>query len=214
MPEYELKIDFISDWHIGSGLGDGAIADSILNRDANGLPWIPGRAIKGALREGAWRLALCRKDLEELVSYLWGSNSQDKISNQPGRLAVGPGKLPDDLANWLLGQDRGTRAEFVSDMTIIRKQTALDANRMVKPHSLRAIECGIPGLYFTSSLSIEASELKDDWLRPYLAAVCASVKSIGGDRARGLGRCKFSIGASGEISLPPLCPTLNSGRSE
>lgn len=49
----EFILTFLSDWHIASGLGNAAIADSVLHKDINGLPCISGRAVKGALREGA-----------------------------------------------------------------------------------------------------------------------------------------------------------------
>ncbi|MBD5641614.1 MAG: hypothetical protein HDQ91_04265 [Desulfovibrio sp.] len=191
MFETEIRIEFISDWHVGSGLGSGPVADSILNRDINGLPFIPGRAVKGALREGAWRLGLCRKDLAALVNYFWGTASATRASNQPGKLAAGSGRLPGELEDWLLAQNPVARTQYVSDMTMIRYQTALAENGMVRPQSLRAIECGIPGLFFTSQIAIDAPGLDQDWLAAYLAAVCATVKSIGADRARGLGNCRI-----------------------
>lgn len=204
MFETEIRIEFFSDWHIGSGLGSGPVADSVLNRDIHGLPFIPGRAVKGALREGAWRLGLCRKDLAAIVDYLWGTASLARASNRPGKLAVASGRLPRDISDWLLNLDRETRSQFVGDMTMIRFQTALDQNRMVEPQSLRAIECGMPGLFFISHIVIDAPALGDEWLASYFVAVCAAVKSIGGDRARGLGNCVIcpQNGKQGRIAIP------------
>lgn len=205
MLECAIRIRFISDWQISSGLGNGPVADSVLIRDDNGIPYIPGRAVKGALREGAWRLGLCRNDLAKLVNYLWGTASTERISNVPGRLTAGSAYLPQDLENWLLGLDPVERSEFVSDMTILRAQTALDKNRQVVPKSLRSLECGIPGIYFTSHICVNASEIPADWLNVYLGAVCASVKSMGADRARGLGDCElYPVDRpSGKITVPP-----------
>lgn len=201
MPEYKIAIEFISDWHAGSGLGDGALADSALNRDANGMPWLTGRMLKGALREGAWRLALCREDLKSPVYYFWGG------ADKPGKIAVGPGNLPADVADWFLRQTPGERAIYVKDMIIIRQQTALEKDGTPKAHSLRATECGIPGLVFESRVAIDESAAPEAWFAAYLAAVCACVKSVGGDRARGLGNCRIRVaGQSGRISLPGPCP--------
>ena len=59
----KLTVTFLSDWQISSGIGDGYLADSMLVRNDKGLPYIPGRALKGALREGAWILSKSgRKD--------------------------------------------------------------------------------------------------------------------------------------------------------
>lgn len=204
MFETEIRVSFLSDWHIGSGLGDGAIADSILARDDNGLPFLPGRAVKGALREGAWRLGRCRPDLAFMVEYLWGTRSTAAVSNTPGKIMVGGGRLPDDLADWLLSRDPKTRRHCVEDMTLLRMQTALDEDKMVRDHTLRTTECGIPGLFFTSPVSIDAPRLPDAWLKVYFTAVCAAVKSMGADRARGLGHCLIrpKDAGDGPVELP------------
>lgn len=194
-----LTVTFISDWHVGSGMGDGAIADSILTRDADGLPYIPGRAIKGALRESAWRLGLCRPDLAGLVDPMFGTSSTEKSSNESGRISAGSACLPLALRKWLLCCDPSARSSFVGDMTILRMQTALD-NRQVVPHSLRSIECGIPGLEFESSVTVNSGE---KWIEEYMHNLCAGIKSIGGDRARGLGECRVKIkGMPERIKLP------------
>lgn len=210
MPEYPITITFLSDWHVGSGLGDGALADSILNRDAWGIPFIPGRGVKGALREGAWRLGLAREDLEQVTKKLFGSNSVEAVSNQAGLLKVAPGQLRQDLLAYLRSMPEPKRSKFVDDMTIYRQQTSLMEDGQVKPHSLRTIECGIPGLVFESSISIER---EDEWLPLYFAAICASVKSIGGDRARGLGKCRVEMNATGPVAMPPQAPAWLTGES-
>lgn len=204
MFETTLQIQFVSDWHVGSGLGDGAIADAVLNRDARGIPCLPGSAIKGALREGAWRLASYSSELEPLPDFLFGTHSQARVSNQPGLVFVGQGKLDKGLRQWL--EDQGEFKEFVGDMTIIRKQTRLDARKMVVPHTLRSIECGIPGLTFDSAISAAVPEDANVWLGAYLGAICACVKSLGGYRSRGIGRCRLLPGGKGSSDLPGPVP--------
>lgn len=191
MFERDLFIDFLSDWHVGSGLNDGAIADSILNRDADGLPYIPGRAIKGALREGAWRLGMCREDLAKMERQIWGAPSDE--SNVPGRIMVAGAHLPADLSAWLLSLEPEKRKVYVGDMTILRAQTKLDEAKRVVAQSLRSTECCIPGIRFISHVRIDAPDLDKSWLAAYLDAVCAAVKSMGADRARGLGYCRMHM---------------------
>lgn len=204
MFEKKISITFLSDWHVGSGLGSGPAADSILCRDIDGLPILPGRAIKGALREGAWRLGMCRDDLASVINFLWGSDSAERLDNTPARIRVGLGRLPEDIEAWLLARDREKRDLYVEDMTILRAQTALDKNKMVVPHSLRSMECGIAGLCFTTNVVMDAPDLEDSWLDAYLAAVCGAVKSMGAERARGMGLCRIEpLGGSGALTLPP-----------
>lgn len=210
MFETELTIEFISDWHVGSGLGNGAIADAVLARDADGIPIIPGSAIKGALREGAWRLGLWGGKLwrDQLPQWLFGSARDDSLSNQPGIVMLGEGLLERDLLAWLENQPPAVIRDVVGDMTLVRMRAKLTADRQVEPHSLRGIECGIPGIVFTAPLAADCPREWQDWLAAYLNAICACVKSMGGDRSRGAGRCRVSCrgGENLPVALPQTPP--------
>lgn len=212
MYEGSLDITFISDWHIGSGLGDGAIADAVLTRDVNGLLRVPGSAVKGALREGAWRLAIASpNELKGLVDFFFGTATADQEENSSGCLDIGDGVLEPTLRQWLLQQNPPQRREFVRDLTWLRQQTALDSARMVVPHSLRTIECGVPGVRFHTTIVAHIPSEVDQWFAGYLTAICACVKSIGADRARGLGQCRFTLKDGPGIAMPlPVPPQLRS----
>ncbi|MDR0881276.1 MAG: RAMP superfamily CRISPR-associated protein [Candidatus Adiutrix sp.] len=213
-----LKITFLSDWQVGSGLGDGHRADSCLVRDDQGLPFLPGRAVKGALREGAHRLGFCRADLAKAEALIFGSHCQTqdgaKSFNQPGRLTVSQGRLPGDIIDVILAADPGQRRLLVGDLTTIRVQTAIEKGT-AKGGSLRSLECGLAGLFFQSQLRVDdLSDLPgESWLRQYFQAVCAMVKSLGANRSRGLGRCRLEIdGSVANVSLPQaLDLTLRGG---
>lgn len=208
MFEATLYIDFITAWHVGSGLGDGPLADAILARDQDGLPVLPGRAVKGALREGAWRLGRCRPDLQAAEEYFWGSRSLGVESNQPGRLAVSAAELPSALRQELLSHPASVRESFVQDMTCLQSQTALSTRRTVVKHSLRTLECGIPGMRFEATLQVEALTVDSNWLCIYFKAVCAAIKGIGAHRSRGFGNCLVRFdGYSDTVLLPPLFPS-------
>lgn len=199
-----LDILFVSDWHVGSGLGDGSIADAALTRDVDGLLYLPGSALKGALREGAWRLGLHSRELALLPDFFFGTDSEKRITNRPGRIAVSQGDLDPALRAWLL--EREDKKDFVADMTVIHWQTRLDSRKMVVPHSLRSVECGIPGLEFSASIAADAPADSHEWLREYLGAVCACVKSVGGDRSRGVGRCRLTLDGTRRDALPAPLP--------
>ena len=207
--ETSITITFLSDWHISSGLGDGYRADAVLVRDADGFPYIPGRAVKGALREGARRLGLCRVDLARAENFFWGTRQDSVDSNESGRLRVSAAKLPEVLREQC-AFDLPDRATIINDLTIIRSQTALTDKGVAKATSLRFIECGIAGLELTAQLSVAApKELTDEWLSQYFAAVCAAVKSIGGNRSRGFGLCCVALaGQKGPTLLPAEQPCL------
>ena len=49
----KYKVTFLDYWHLSSGLSAGSKLDSTVTRDENGLPYIPGKTIKGLIREMA-----------------------------------------------------------------------------------------------------------------------------------------------------------------
>ena len=203
-------ITFISDWHMGSGLGDGYTADAVLARDANGLPVLGGRAVKGALREGARRLGLCRDDLCNCESLFFGTDSAERTSNTPGRIRVSTACLGDPVRRIVLDSKGQERLDLLRYMTIHRSQTALESG-MAKDGTLRTLECGIPHMIFHGQLDLDLSglDIPEAWAFSYLHAVCAAVKSMGGHRSSGFGRCCVRLeDQPGQIELPPLLASL------
>ena len=55
-------IEFFSYWHCGSGLSAGADVDSLVIKDAKGMPFVPGKTIKGLIREAAETLTCLAPD--------------------------------------------------------------------------------------------------------------------------------------------------------
>ena len=51
MSNLTLKIQFFSPWHCGSGLSAGADTDALVIKNPQGLPFVPGKTIKGLVRE-------------------------------------------------------------------------------------------------------------------------------------------------------------------
>lgn len=215
-----IRIEFLSEWNISSGVGDGHKADSLLVRDTNSIPVIPGRAVKGALREGAWRLSFARPDdLSAAENFFWGSRSTEDnrtdeekrngYSANEGKISVSQARLAEGIHDYYSNLDEKLRKSFLRDLVSYRAQTALD-NRQAKKGSLRNIEVGIKGLSFDASVYINERGMSEEWIDSYFVAVCAAVKSIGGGRSRGLGVCKCTwrtsdgkiISPSTKISMP------------
>ncbi|MDE6805090.1 MAG: hypothetical protein K2J29_10705, partial [Muribaculaceae bacterium] len=49
--DIRYRIEFFSDWHCGSGLSAGADVDALVIKDDCGLPFVPGKTVKGLVRE-------------------------------------------------------------------------------------------------------------------------------------------------------------------
>lgn len=182
----KIVIKFLSEWQVSSGIGDGYLADNKISRDSDGFPYIPGRAVKGALREGANLLARCedREDLKKVSEIIFGTASQDDKVNQAGIIRVGGAHLDKGLTSLLNSIESDAKQDALKDMISYRSETKLKEDKQVVDGSLRRLECGIPELELEADIEIENNQaLSEKWLDSYLSAVCAAVKSIGGDRA-------------------------------
>jgi CRISPR/Cas system CSM-associated protein Csm3 (group 7 of RAMP superfamily) len=203
-----ITIHFLSNWLLSSGLGDGSLADAVLIRDTNGIPYIPGRTLKGLLCEAARELALARPELSSLHKNIFGTASesgQKKEIGQQGLIRVGRAELDPEIRDLLLSCEPAQRTIFVSDMTAIRYQTAIDREtNSSQPHSLRSLECGIAGLSFYADIILDI-KVDTGWADTWLRAVCSLVRAMGTGRNRGLGRCHIhSPEWNGKLTLPML----------
>ena len=62
MIDLNYTIKFRSFWHAGSGVATGMEKDSQVIRNADGLPFLPGRTLKGLLKDSAIILASLQAD--------------------------------------------------------------------------------------------------------------------------------------------------------
>lgn len=54
---FRLRYEMLSDWHVGSGTGRPGNIDRLVQRDADGLPYLPAKTITGIWRDAAEQLA-------------------------------------------------------------------------------------------------------------------------------------------------------------
>ena len=75
-----LKIEFQSDWHIGSGAGIPGSVDRQVLRDSQGLPYIPGKTLTGILRDAAEFITDIRG--EKVSLKLFGNQLDDETAQR------------------------------------------------------------------------------------------------------------------------------------
>jgi len=57
LPEcFRVRVTLQSDWHVGRGTGRPGHVDRLIARDADGLPFIPAKTLKGMWRDACERL--------------------------------------------------------------------------------------------------------------------------------------------------------------
>ena len=94
MSNLTLKIQFFSPWHCGSGLSAGADTDALVIKNPQGLPVVPGKTIKGLVREAVEDYAAVKGEEIKLDEAFGVEASQEEsCSIQKGYLYFTNGEL-------------------------------------------------------------------------------------------------------------------------
>ncbi len=176
------KITFLSDWHAGSGLSSGANADSIVIKDKNNLPYIPGKTIKGLLKDSLFDILDVQPTSinKELVDTLFGSEINEKSTN--------PSKL--FFSNVELVEKDEITSELTPFLYRNLASTTIDKNGIAKEGSLRTMEVTLP-ISLEGYISKE-TEFNDDE-KSLLELSMKWTRALGSNRNRGLGRCTIEF---------------------
>lgn len=184
----QYKIEFFSSWHCGSGLSAGADVDALVVRDRDGLPYVPGKTVKGLVREAVEDFLAFRKEDTQIVAGLFG-NAEDRNN------------LPQDEADKMKqGVLFFSNAELLSEQrqVILVEQlnpflfdsvsaTRIAEDGIAMSHSLRKIQVVLPCTLYGQILDVPEEN------KGLLQQAVKLIKRMGLARNRGLGRCSFTI---------------------
>jgi hypothetical protein len=170
-----LQIDIRTYWHPGTGRGSGYHLDALTHTGADGLPRLPGRTLKGLLRDALYRaerwgwpavpagttrcLFGSRTGGTETADSASATTSDrepptDENLSTPGLLRVSDATLPEDVAAWLTTDDGrklvpGLYREHFSTRvevgTGVAQGRSLRGMRVVVPLELSARIAEVPG---------------------------------------------------------------------
>lgn len=187
MSTHILNVSIHDFWHCGSGRGEGSHADALVDRDVCGLPYVPGRTLKGLLREALAFLEQQQALPVTTSALLFGHAAQPgatRHDSQPGFLAISDARLPAEVSHWL-----ATPGGAVHRHALFRTiySTALDDSGVAKDKSLRGIEVAVP-----LELECEVSGPEGTNWSEFLQQAFPLVRAVGGHRQRGLGRCTLA----------------------
>lgn len=213
---YRLK--FYSEWHCGSGLGAGADVDALVIKDAHQLPFVPGKTIKGLLRE-AVETVLCiegwtdsnKKDFIDVFG-----NSADKDWNiftdsNSEKEKISPFMDRDVWLSYIKKSksfftnaelENSLKALILSDMDseietehyfhfLYNSVASISINEygIAESQHLRKMETVIPCELVGQILGVPESFI------PALKKGMQFIKRLGQNRNRGLGRCDMIFGS-------------------
>ena len=194
---YQLTFDISSYWHAGTGRGDGAVADAVVARTAEGLPYLPGRPVQGLLRAvlalGALARAIPSGEAERLFGSAGVAADMDaddrdreleeaRFRTEPGRVRVSSATLGTDWTAWARSGPPELPLLFGRFAT-----TALDEHGVARDQTLRVIEVTPP-----MELVAHLDGLDEQGARA-LEAVLPWIRSLGSHRNRGLGRVEVRL---------------------
>lgn len=178
----KYTITFLSDWHAGSGLGSGADADAVVIKDKDNLPYLPGKTIKGLIKDAI-------KDIMEVQPKLVDKETFIELFGEyvPSEKKSDMGKLFFSNAELIKSDKQSISKEMSSYLYRNVVSTKIDENGVAKSGTLRTMEVCIPVVlegYIDGLPSNDAKlfELSFKYLR-----------HVGVNRNRGLGRCHFEI---------------------
>jgi len=188
-----------SDTLPGSGEGLAGIIDTDINYDEWGIPYIPGKRIKGILRESALELEDAGRQSKMKIL----DNSIESIFGKPGEekgtsLKISDGRIGNDELLKKLMQYTGNqqvlsavfnRETVLDHFTYLRSQTAVDNDGVARKNSLRTSRVLKKGLCFRFDIQLP-DRFKDDFEK-----ICNITRRFGIARTRGLGEIKLTTEA-------------------
>jgi len=164
----KYKVEFLDYWHIGSGVSGGSRVDSTVLKDENNLPFIPGKTIKGLLREMAEEVF----DNEFVVEYF--GDEETKI----GKAYFSNIYLDKNTQKGIISQ------KLSNNLYEIIASTKIGKNGIAEDYSLREIEVTIPLTLYGEITNIDDKKAE-------FRKLLKMVKRMGLNRNRGLGRCQI-----------------------
>ncbi|MDW8233853.1 MAG: RAMP superfamily CRISPR-associated protein [Roseiflexaceae bacterium] len=198
MTTYTLQFKLQSVATFGRGDGVAGLLDEEVEHDADGMPFLRGRTLKGLLAEECANLLYALelhgraekwRDRAYRVFGYPGSTLKDT-----GLLRIGDARLPKPLRGALkamIASGDLSADEVFESLTAIRRQTSIDEHGAPEKGSLRSLRVILPGTIFEARL--EFAETPDDQMLALVAACVLAWRRAGSGRNRGRGRLQAHL---------------------
>lgn len=193
MTTINYSIQFYSEWHAGSGLTSGSDLSALVIKDKDGLSYIPGRTLKGLLREAAEDLKEFGKCDQKFIEDVFGlpptktemgEDAEAKKSNKvstKGNCFFSNATLSPDMK--LIAKENQLSKFFYRSVA----STSIEESGVARKGSLRTMETTIPCTLYAEITGFP----NDPKLKEQIEYCFQWVKRLGQNRHRGLGRCQF-----------------------
>lgn len=188
MKEINYKIKFYSEWHCGSGLTSGSDLDALVVKDAGGFPFIPGKTLKGLLKEAAVEMINLKCEnpekstfITEFFGYFDDKKAEKSKIHTNGKAFFSNAVLSAELRKE--AKESGLIDYFYRDVA----STAIGDNGIAEKGSLRRMQTVIPCELVATISGVDKKYEID------LIQCLKYIKRLGQNRNHGLGRCTLEV---------------------
>jgi len=162
------KVTFYDFWHLSSGTSAGTKLDSLVVKDEFGLPYLPGKTLKGIVREN--------------IELLEPTKAKEIFGDEGSNIAksyFANATIDDDTKEYLK-----SNKELIKHLFDKVTSTKIGEDGIADDKTLREIEVVVP-MSLTGFIDTDEEEL--------ISQALLMIKQIGLNRNRGLGRCKVEM---------------------
>jgi CRISPR-associated protein Csx10 len=207
--QFNAILTMVSDWHIGCGAGRSGDVDSLVQRDREGLPYIPAKTLTGIWRDACELVALGLDDGEngcwqKWIDYLFGdqpADSKPPLLEQPPRhaaLSVRAAHLPDSMCEVLKYRpdSKEDKPALRDALTFVKPGISIDPKSGCAIEDyLRYEEMVRGGTVLQAKCELTLPEDEDQKRAAYALLVAGTqlVERLGGKRRRGAGKCQLVV---------------------
>lgn len=198
MSAYKLQFELHSAATFGRGDGVAGLVDREVEHDADGLPFLRGRTLKGLLAEEcanilyALELQNSAGDWPNTAYRLFGRPGS--MANDIGTLRLGDARLPESLlaaVKSAIVNKELRDEEVLESLTAIRRQTSMNEHGAPEKGSLRSMRVILPGAVFEATMEFHGPP--DERTLGLLAACVLAFRRAGTGRNRGRGRLQARL---------------------
>ncbi|MFB2882254.1 RAMP superfamily CRISPR-associated protein [Floridanema aerugineum] len=199
----KVKITLESDWHIGSGAGRPGDVDRLVQRDLNGLPYIPAKTLTGIWRDACELVALGLDNgnengmWQQWVNYLFGEQPALAEVNlehhpRPATVSVRSAHFPGEFVKAIVN-----KPILKDTLTFIKPGISIDPTTgCAREDCLRFEEVARGGAVLETICELNFYDVNEEQQKTAYALLLAGAKMVeklGGKRRRGAGKCQFVI---------------------
>ncbi|MBQ7691824.1 MAG: CRISPR-associated protein [Muribaculaceae bacterium] len=187
----KYTITFHNEWHCGSGLAAGADVDALVVKDHDGLPFVPGKTIKGLVREALQDIYACEGKAPEPLTHLLGIEN-DNPDDQGADDKWQTGGMKQGCAFFTNATLPTTETDAIKQHSVAHllyrsiSSTAIDTDGVADDHSLRKTQVTVPCTLEGEILNVPEALAADT------CRALRYIKRMGQNRSRGYGRCDIN----------------------